>query len=233
MLYFLQKKKTFLLSLFILIFSQFKFYSQTQNSFPLVSSKIKSAYLSGVLAALQSISDKIENPVFGFICDISNKDSVQVEMAYIQGIKSIIPNAGIKDLYLKGKEKSIQAFETSSKWYDENVFCIFTYCDKADSGVLISSKEKNLFGKTVWCIAVRSECYYEGIYTGKRSSVLTVFSEDESKFLKIENPRIKNHTVSKLDKIKQELSENKILIYLTYADALKAGIAPAGLNAKD
>ncbi|MBP5401536.1 MAG: BMP family ABC transporter substrate-binding protein [Treponema sp.] len=219
------------------------------------------SYLVGVAAALQAKEEGNKNPKFGFIGGIPGGTITKFEMGYIQGIKSVFPNAEIVDFYVNGWNKKIIAKEQARKMYDSGVYAIFCAAGESGTGVIQEAKERQLRGVKVWAIGVDSDQYVEGIYSGTKSAVLTSMIKgvdqasktalmyvEQKSFIKgtvvlslkekgvdfaKSNPDLKPSVIKQTEKIKQDISSGKIKIYSTYSTARRAGIAPAGLGAKD
>lgn len=219
------------------------------------------AYLVGVAAALQAKEEGVSNPKFGFIGGIADPTITKFEIGYIQGIKSILPNAVILDYYVGGWNKKAAAKEQARKWYDSGVYAIFSAAGESGNGVIAQAKELQLKGKKVWAIGVDSDQYAEGIYSGTKSAVLTSMIKSVETATKLaltcveqksfkrgyislslkekgvdfskSNPDLKPSVIKQTEKAKQDIINQKIKIYSTYAAARKAGIAPSGLGAKD
>jgi len=62
-------------------------------------SEHEGSYLVGVAAALKAKADNIQNPKFGFIGGVPSSVITKFEMGWVQGIRSIFPNATIVDYY--------------------------------------------------------------------------------------------------------------------------------------
>ena len=219
------------------------------------------SYLVGVAAALQAKEEGNNNPKFGFIGGIAGETITKFEMGYIQGIKSVFPNAEIIDYYLNGWNKKALAKEIASKWYDSGVYAVFCAAGESGLGVISEARQRQLKGQKVWVIGVDSDQYSEGIYSGTKSAVLTsmIKSVEQATKLALElvekksfkngtvvlslkdrgvdfsksNPDLKPSVIKQTEKVKQEISSGKIKIYSTYQAAKRAGIAPYGLGAKD
>ena len=116
-------------------------------------------------------------------------------------------------------------------------------------------------GKNVWAIGVDSDQYADGIYEGEKSSVLTSMVKrvesstkyalnavsdgsftgkvvalsmaDEGVDFAASNKELQASVVSQLNGIKQDIISGKVTVIGTYKAALDAGLAPAGLGAKD
>lgn len=219
------------------------------------------SYLVGLACALEAKEEKILKPVFGFIGGIKNPAITKFEMGYIQGIKSVIPDAQIVEFYADSFEKPELAREQSEAWYKSGVYAIFTAAGKTGLGTIFLSKELRLKGKKVWAVGVDSDQYYEGLYTSTKSSVLTSMIKNTGNACKIaiaavengkfegkkinlsledkgvdyskKNPALKSSVLHSVDKARNDIIAKKIFVYSTYKEAKEHQIAPEGLSAID
>jgi len=224
-------------------------------------SEEQGSYLVGVVAALQSMEDKIANPKFGFIGGVPGAVITKFEMGYVQGIKSILPDAEIIDYYANDWGKPELAKAQAKNWYDSGVYCIFSAAGGTGNGTIAQAKEYRLKGMNVWAIGVDSDQYEDGIYSGTDSAVLTSMlkkvetaaltvlkdvedgnfggrvvklgMEDNGIGFSTANPKLSASVVKKVQKIQKDIIAGKITVYPTYAEALKMGVVPAGLSALD
>ncbi len=224
-------------------------------------SEEQGSYLVGAVAALQSIEDGIENPRFGFIGGVPGAVITKFEMGYIQGVKSIIPDAQFIDYYANDWGKPELAKAQAKNWYDNGVYCIFSAAGGTGNGTIAQAKEYRVRGMNVWAIGVDSDQYEDGIYEGTDSAVLTSMLKrvESSAVLALEsikdgsfaggvqklgmdkdgvgystaNPALSAAVIEKVDAMKADIMSGKITIYPTYAEALKNGAVPAGLSALD
>ncbi|MCH3908251.1 MAG: BMP family protein [Sphaerochaeta sp.] len=219
------------------------------------------SYLVGKVAALQAKADGITDPKFGFIGGVPGATITKFEMGYIQGIRSVFPNATVFDYYANDWGKPELAKAQAKNWYDNGVYCIFSAAGGTGNGTIAQAKEYRLAGKNVWAIGVDSDQYEDGIYEGKKSAVLTSMvkrvenstkmaleavadgtfkggvvtmgmKEDGVDYSKA-NPELSADVQAAVDASKADIISGKIKIYGTYKDALAAGAVPAGLAAKD
>ncbi|GMO14513.1 MAG: BMP family protein [Treponemataceae bacterium] len=219
------------------------------------------SYLVGVAAALQAQADGIENPKFGFIGAIANATLTRFEMGYIQGIKSIFPNAEVLDFYTNDWAAPNLAKTQAKNWYDSGVYAIFSAAGGSGNGTIAQAKEYRIQGKNVWAIGVDSDQYKQGIYEGAKSVVLTsMLKKVDSSVLQAlravesgatvsgsiicdlasdsvdfaeTNPDLSDDIKAQVRAAKQDIISGNVAVYKTYADTLAAGLAPAGLGAKD
>ncbi|MBQ9630911.1 MAG: BMP family ABC transporter substrate-binding protein [Treponema sp.] len=219
------------------------------------------SYLVGVAAALQSQAEGIENPRFGFIGGVPGATITKFEVGYIQGIRSVIPNAEVVDYYANDWGKPELAKTQAKNWYDSGVYAIFSAAGGTGNGTISQAKEYRMQGKNVWAIGVDSDQYEDGIYEGTKSAVLTSMvkrvesaaayaliavardyftgevvnmslHEDGVDFA-ASNPDLSADVVAKLTDIKANIMNGSIVVEPTYAGALAKGLVPTGLGAKD
>ncbi len=219
------------------------------------------SYLVGVAAALQAKADGIANPKFGFIGGIPGATITKFEVGYIQGIKSVLPNAEIVDYYANDWGKPELAKTQAKNWYDNGVYAIFSAAGGTGNGTIAQAKEMRLAGKNVWAIGVDSDQYEDGIYAEGKSAVLTsmiknvetaaklsityvadgnfaagvenLALKDKGVAFSAKNPELKDSVKKEIQKIEADIISGKIKIAQTYKDALDKGLVPAGLGAKD
>lgn len=219
------------------------------------------SYLVGVLAALQAKEDKIANPKFGFIGGVPGATITKFEVGFIQGIKSVLPNAVILDYYANDWGKPELAKTQSKSWFDNGVYAVFSAAGGTGNGTIAQAKEMRIAGKNVWALGVDSDQYEDGIYQGKKSAVLTsmvkrvetstlmllqnleagnftsgvttLSLKDDGVGYSVLNPELKPSVIKAVDKAKADIISGKIKIIPTYRDAVKAGVVPKGLGAKD
>ena len=182
-------------------------------------------------------------------------------MGYVQGIRSVFPNAQIYDYYANDWGKPELAKAQAKNWYDMGVYCIFSAAGGTGNGTIAQAKEYRNQGKNVWAIGVDSDQYADGIYTGTKSAVLTSMLKrvensslmvlkavadgsfsggvvqmgmaDDGVGYSTANPELSANVVKLVDAAKADINSGKIKIFKTYREALAAGAAPAGLAALD
>lgn len=219
------------------------------------------SFLVGAAAALKAQADGIKNPKFGFIGGIPGAVITKFEMGYIQGIKSIIPNAEIFDYYANDWGKPELAKAQAKNWFDSGVYCIYSAAGGTGNGTIAQAKEYRSQGKNVWAIGVDSDQYEDGIYTEGKSAVLTsmikrveITPQNALKAIQDKtfaassivldmkadgisfsekNAELGADVIAKVNAIKQDIMNGKTRVYGTYAEALAAKAVPAGLGAKD
>ncbi len=219
------------------------------------------SYLVGALAAEQAIADGITNPKFGFIGGVPGATITKFEMGYIQGIKSVLPDAQILDYYANSWGAPELAKAQAKNWYDNGVYCIFSAAGGTGNGTISQAKEMRLAGKNVWAIGVDSDQYEDGMYTDDKSAVLTsmikvVENSSIDALTRVENgtfeggevvmnmndggvnysnknPLIAKAAIDAAEAAKKSIIAGDTKVYGTYKAALAAGVVPAGLSALD
>lgn len=224
-------------------------------------SEHEGSYLVGVAAALKAKADKIANPKFGFIGGIPGPTITKFEIGYIQGIRSILPQAEIVDYYANDWGKPELAKAQAKNWYDSGVYCIYSAAGGTGNGTIAQAKEYRSQGRNVWAIGVDSDQYEEGVYTAGKSAVLTsmlkrVEAATNMALKAVESGSFKSSVVvldmkadgvgysdknaelgaavvTEVNAVKKNIIDGKIKVFATYREALAAGVVPAGLGAKD
>lgn len=231
------------------------------NVMEFIYSEEQGSFLVGLAAALQAKEDGIANPRFGFIGGVPGSTITKFEIGYIQGIRSVFPNAVIYDYYANDWGKPELAKAQAKNWYDMGVYCIFSAAGGTGNGTIAQAKEYRAQGKNVWAIGVDRDQYTDGIYTGTKSAVLTSMlkrvensslmvlnavadgtfkggvvqmgMEDEGVGYSTANPELSASVRAQVDAAKTDVLNGKIKLYKTYKEALAAGAVPAGLAALD
>ena len=231
------------------------------NVMNFVFTEEQGSFLVGAAAALQSQAEGVSGAKFGFIGGIPGATITKFEMGYIQGVHSILPEAEILDYYANDWGKPELAKTQAKNWYDSGVYAIFSAAGGTGNGTIAQAKEYRMQGKNVWAIGVDSDQYADGIYEGEKSSVLTSMVKrvesstkyalnavsdgsftgkvvalsmaDEGVDFAASNKELQASVVSQLNGIKQDIISGKVTVIGTYKAALDAGLAPAGLGAKD
>ena len=226
-----------------------------------VYSEEEGSYLVGVAAALQSIEEGVVSARFGFIGGMAGAAITKFEMGYVQGIRSVLPDAEIVDYYTGSWNAPELAKATAKAWFESGVYCIFSAAGASGNGTIEEAKECRAAGIDVWAIGVDSDQYEDGIYEGKESAVLTsMIKRVENSTIKAltdiengifyggvikmsmadggvdyskSNPALLPSVIAQVDRIKEEIVKGNITIYATYEGALEAGAAPEGLSALD
>ncbi|MBN1616479.1 MAG: BMP family ABC transporter substrate-binding protein [Spirochaetales bacterium] len=219
------------------------------------------SYLVGVAAALKAQADGIKNPKFGFIGGVPGAVITKFEVGYIQGLRSVIPNAQVVDYYANDWGKPELAKAQAKNWFDSGVYVIYSAAGGTGNGTIAQAKEYRSQGKNVWAIGVDSDQYEEGLFTTGKSAVLTsmlkrvesstlyALKSVESKSFASKvivldmkadgigyserNQELGAENIKKINAVKKDIIDGKVKVYATYKDALAAGVVPAGLGAKD
>ncbi len=231
------------------------------NVMEFIYSEEEGSYLVGLAAALQAKEDGIANPRFGFIGGVPGSTITKFEMGYVQGIRSVFPNAQIIDYYANDWGKPELGKAQAKNWFDSGVYAIFSAAGGTGNGTIAQAKEYRAQGKNVWAIGVDSDQYEEGIYSGTKSAVLTSMLKrvensslhvlnavadgtfkggviqmgmvDDGVGYSTANPELSKNVIAAVEKAKADVISGKVKLYKTYKDALAAGAAPAGLAALD
>jgi basic membrane protein A len=231
------------------------------NVMEFIYSEEQGSYLVGLAAALQAKEDGIKDPKFGFIGGVPGATITKFEMGYVQGIRSVFPNAQIMDYYANDWGKPELAKAQAKNWYDMGVYCIFSAAGGTGNGTIAQAKEYRMQGKNIWAIGVDSDQFEDGIYSGRESAVLTSMLKrvensslmvlkaveegtftggvvqmgmaDEGVGYSTANPKLSQNVVKLVDAAKADINNGKIKIYKTYKEALANGAAPQGLAALD
>lgn len=231
------------------------------NVMEFIYNEEQGSYLVGLAAALQAKAEGVANPRFGFIGGVPGSTITKFEMGYVQGIRSVFPNAPILDYYANDWGKPELAKAMAKNWYDSGIYAIFSAAGGTGNGTIAQAKEYRLQGRNVWAIGVDSDQYEDGIYDGTKSAVLTSMLKkvensslyalnaakegtfkgevikmtlaDDGVGYSQANSELKAEVVKALEEARTDIINGKIKIYGTYKEALAAGAAPAGLAALD
>lgn len=224
-------------------------------------SEHEGSYLVGVAAALKAKADNIQNPKFGFIGGVPSSVITKFEMGWVQGIRSVFPNATIVDYYANDWGKPELAKAQAKNWYDAGVYAIFSAAGGTGGGTINQAKEYRTQGKNVWAIGVDSDQYEDGIYAEGKSAVLTsmlkrvesatqyALNQVKAKTFKGEtvvfdtkadgvgfsdkNPELGADIVKQVNDVKAKIIAGEIKVVPTYKDAKTAGLVPDNLQALD
>ena len=99
------------------------------------------SYVVGLAAALHAKSDGINAPKFGFSGGVTGATSTKFEMGFIQGIKSVFPNASVIDYYANDWGKPELAKAQAKNWYDSGIYAIFSAAGGTGNGTSAQAKE--------------------------------------------------------------------------------------------
>ncbi|MDH7483014.1 MAG: BMP family protein [Spirochaetales bacterium] len=224
-------------------------------------SEHEGSYLVGVAAALKAKADGIKNPKFGFIGGVPSPVITKFEMGWVQGIKSVLPDAQIVDYYANDWGKPELAKAQAKNWYDSGVYAIFSAAGGTGNGTIAQAKEYRSQGKNVWAIGVDSDQFEDGIYAEGKSAVLTsmlkrvesatkyALEKVRDKQFKGEvvvfdtkadgvgfsdrNPELGKDIVDEVNKVRAKIIAGEIKVIPTYAEARELGLVPANLQASD
>ena len=226
-----------------------------------VYSEEQGSFLVGAAAALQAQAEGVKNPKFGFIGGVPGATITKFEMGYVQGIRSVLPNAQIVDYYANDWGAPEKAKAQAKNWYDSGVTTIFSAAGGTGNGTIAQAKEYRSQGKKVWAIGVDSDQYEDGVYADGKSVVLTsmIKKVETATLMSLKavadgsfkggvyrldlagngvdyattNKELKADVVKKVNAMKADIISGKIKVVGTYKEALAKGLAPAGLGAKD
>ncbi|MCX8014008.1 MAG: BMP family protein [Rectinema sp.] len=224
-------------------------------------SEHEGSYLVGVAAALKAKADGIKNPKFGFIGGVPGPVITKFEMGWVQGIRSVIPEAQIVDYYANDWGKPELAKAQAKNWFDAGVYAIFSAAGGTGNGTIAQAKEYRSQGKNVWAIGVDSDQFEDGIYAEGKSAVLTsmikrvesatkyALEKVKSKEFKGEvvvfdtkangvgfsdrNPELGKEIVDKVNEAREKIIKGEIKVIPTYAEAKAQGLVPGNLQASD
>jgi basic membrane protein A len=231
------------------------------NVMQAVYAEHEGSYLVGAAAALKARADGITNPRFGFIGGVPGATITKFEVGYVQGILSVIPNAGIVDYYVNDWGRADLAKTQAMNWYDSGVYAIYSAAGASGNGAIAQAKQYREAGKNVWAIGVDSDQYEEGRYSDTESAVLTSMIKrvETSLFYGLnavrnknfkgevitfdvkadgvgystKNPALTKDIVDQLEKIKTQIISGGISIAATNEEAKKFPGFPQDLKALD
>ncbi len=237
------------------------YLNKTDNLIQYIYEEEQGSYLVGVAAATQAKEDGIANPKFGFVGGVAGATITKFEIGYIEGIKSVFPNAEIVDYYVNDWGNPALAKTAAKNMYDNGVYCVFAAAGGSGLGVINQAKEERIAGKNVWAIGVDSDQYSDGVYAEGKSAVLTSMLKmvenstldalnkvkngtwqggvvtqnmaNEGVGYSTANSELKASAIAAADKAKADILSGKIVVNKTYAASKAAGLAPAGLAAID
>ncbi|NIZ41128.1 BMP family ABC transporter substrate-binding protein [Entomospira entomophila] len=231
-----------------------------ENIRAIVFKEHEGAFLVGVAAALQSIEDGVENPKFGFVGGLQGDVISRFELGYIQGVRSILPDAIIEDYYAESWSAADRGKTKAKAWFNNGFYAIFSAAGATGSGVIAEAKEQRMAGKNVWAIGVDSDQYEDGIYvtaTGE-SAVLTSMIKlvekavvdtltdldnhtftggtfrygllEEGVSFSERNPALSLSVIAKTHAIAERIKRGEIVVLETYSEVSEAGLLPTGLT---
>lgn len=231
------------------------------NVMQVTFSEHEGSYLVGVAAALKAKADGIENPKFGFIGGIPGPVITKFEVGYVQGIKSVLPDAQVVDYYANDWGKPELAKAQAKNWFDSGVYAIFSAAGGTGNGTIAQAKEYRSQGKNVWAIGVDSDQYEDGLYAEGKSAVLTSMLKRVETATKVGLEAVKNGTfkgsvvvldtnaggvgfstknpdlgadiIDQVEAIRSKIVAGDIKVAATYGEAKQIPGFPTDLQAKD
>ena len=237
------------------------YLTKTDNLIQYIYEEEQGSYLVGVAVATQAKEDGITSPKFGFVGGVAGATITKFEIGYIEGIKSVFPDAEIVDYYVNSWGDPAAAKTAAKSMYDSGVYCIFAAAGGSGLGVINQAKEERLAGKNVWAIGVDSDQYEDGVYAEGSSAVITSMLKmvenstldalnkvadgtwqggvvtqnmaNEGVGYSTANSELKASAIAAADQAKADILSGRIVVNKTYAASRAAGLAPAGLAAID
>ncbi|MDR2485263.1 MAG: BMP family ABC transporter substrate-binding protein [Treponema sp.] len=218
------------------------------------------SYLAGAVAALKALESGIAAPVFGFIGGIPSSTITKFEVGYVQGIRSIIPDAEIVDFYAGSWNDPDAAYAQAKTWYDSGVFAIFSAAGGTGSGAIEQTRTCRRRGMDVWAVGVDVDQHDVGLYAPSASAVLTsmikrvetatftaltsvqnnAFTGNSSVALTLEQEGVGFTTamlsgdiIDRVNGIRNDIINKRVRVIPTYRDALAARLVPPSLKALD
>jgi basic membrane protein A len=219
------------------------------------------SYLVGAAAALKALADGVKNPRFGFIGGVPGTTITKFEVGFVQGVLSIIPDAGIVDYYVNSWGEPGLAKTQAKNWYDAGVYAIYSAAGGSGNGTIAQAKEYRAAGRNVWAIGVDSDQHEEGLYNDSDSAVLTsmlkkvetslayalnavkdgTFQGEVITFdLKADgvgysttNPALTQDIVIQLEEIREKIANGEIVVAASNDAAKKLPGFPQNLSARD
>lgn len=225
-----------------------------------IFSEHEGSYLVGAVVALKALESGIAAPVFGFIGGIPSSTITKFEVGYVQGIRSIIPDAEIVDFYAGSWNDPDAAYTQAKTWYDRGVFAVFSAAGGTGNGAIEQARTCRRQGMDVWVIGVDIDQHHVGLYAPSASAVLTsmikrvetatftalmsvqnnAFTGNSAVALTLEQEGVgfttamlNDDITNKVNGIQSDIINKRIRVIPTYKDALAAGLVPAGLKALD
>lgn len=131
------------------------------------------SYLVGLIAAEQALAEGVQNPKFGFIGGMENNTITDFEIGYVQGIRSVIPDAEVYEFYTDDWSRPALAAAKAKVWYENGVYAIYTAAGMCGNGTIAEAVSHRKAGKNVWAIGVDQDQFAEGVYGVGKSAVLT------------------------------------------------------------
>jgi basic membrane protein A len=178
------------------------------------------SFLVGVAAALKAQEDGIENPKFGFIGGIAGATITKFEVGFVQGVRTVLPDAEIVDYYVNSWGDPALAKTQAKNWYDDGVYAIYSAAGASGNGTIAQAKEYRLMGKNVWAIGVDSDQYEEGLYNATESAVLTSMLK-----------RVETSLIYALNAVKNDTFKGEVITFDLKKDGVGYSVANSALSA--
>lgn len=216
-------------------------YSEEQGSF-----------LVGAAAALQAQLEGVKRPSFGFIGGEQSIVITKFQIGFIQGVRTVLPDAVIEEYYTNSWNRPDLAEDKSSQWYESGMYAIFSAAGASGLGTINSAKKFRQRGYNVWALGVDSDQFTYGLYAPQKSAVLTSMIKDVGKAVVYSlnmmeagnfvngsltfdllaegvtytktNPELLPEVILSLEKIKKSILDGKKTIYSSYKEAQRAGV---------
>lgn len=232
-----------------------------RNVMQITFAEHEGTYLAGAAAALKARSEGLVNPKFGFVGGMPGPVVTAFEMGYIQGVRSVYPEAEILEYYANDWASPGPAKDVAKRWYAGGVYAIFSAAGGTGYGVIAQARESRMAGMDVWAIGVDADQYEDGLYAEGKSAVLTSMvkrldngvrfalarvadgsfrgeticlgARGEGVDFATTNPELGADIVAEVDAIKARIASGELRVYRSYAETMAAGLAPAGLGASD
>lgn len=131
------------------------------------------SYLVGALAALQAQAEGVRKARFGFIGGVAGDTITEFEVGFVQGIRSVLPDAEVRDFYVNDWSRPDLAAEQAKIWYDGGIYAVYSAAGMSGNGTIAEAVAHRKAGKNVWAIGVDKDQFGEGVYGVGKSAVLT------------------------------------------------------------
>ena len=153
------------------------------NTVSIFFAEHEAGYLAGVATAVQLKTGDV-----GFIGGMEIPAVQKFNWGFQQGIKYANENLGTKislkaqNVVYEGSFNNVAGGQQiAASMYDRGVKAIFCAAGGVGVGAINESKARAKNGKEAWIIGVDVDQYSEGIYEGKKSTILTSAMKDISK----------------------------------------------------
>jgi len=131
------------------------------------------SYLVGAAIAFKAVEDGVKGPVFGFIGGENNRTINRFAAGYIQGIRSVLPDAKALIYYVNSWSNPDKTERKSKEWFNNGVYAIFTAAGGSGLGNIRAASNFRKEGRDVWAIGVDVDQFDDGLYAKDKSSVYT------------------------------------------------------------